>query len=228
VRFGSAVTELTDSTAFDSEILARGLVKRLHSKAAREGERKESWSLWNVKPGLVMEELFGDVEDENLPPMEYSFFVLWGRVWVVQLNIVEGINRWILGFVHRNGTTVKANSVMDHVPEWVDWTHMIDVVERLGAHKDLLRVDMFIGLPSGHPMARNGSTLEERRAAAHYVVSECACHPTTPFDDKEVSDEGARLWMAGYKVGNYRVVPNTEVPQAFLETGSCAPSECDE
>lgn len=39
------------------------------------------------------------------------------------------------------------------------------------------------------------------------------------FVDKELPEEAARLWIAGYKMGNYKVVPNTEVPDEYLRTG---------
>ena len=47
------------------------------------------------------------------------------------------------------------------------------------------------------------------------------------FPDENICEEGARLWIAGYKMGNHRIIPNTEVPAAFLETGFCALSACD-
>ena len=34
----------------------------------------------------------------------------------------------------------------------------------------------------------------------------------------EILEEAARLWITGYKLGNYRIVPNTEVPVEFQET----------
>jgi hypothetical protein len=44
------------------------------------------------------------------------------------------------------------------------------------------------------------------------------------FDDPEVREEGARLWIAGYKMGNYKTTPNSEIPSEFLETGKLSES----
>jgi len=225
-RFSKTGMELTDDWDFEVADLVDSLSKQLHKTADHEGEYAESWALRNVRPGLVIEELFAAVDYENVPPMELSLFVVWGRLWLANANEVRGFNRWSNGFYHRNGSAVPGNPHGD-IPEWVDWPLVLSVAERLGANKDMFRVDMFVGLPAKHPLLQEGSTEEERKAAAHYVVSESEIHPTTIFWDSEVCNEGARLWIAGYKTGNYRLVPNTEVPPAFLETGICAPSACD-
>ena len=77
------------------------------------------------------------------------------------------------------------------------------------------------------PALREGATSEEIRASVTIAVSESEIYPITVFWEEEVAEEGARLWIAGYKMGNYGIVPNTEVPPAFLEIGSCALSACD-
>ena len=54
------------------------------------------------------------------------------------------------------------------------------------------------------------------------MISENEIHPTEYFHVKgtqEIFDEGAKLWMAGYTRGNYKVVPNTEVPPVFVQEG---------
>jgi len=51
------------------------------------------------------------------------------------------------------------------------------------------------------------------------AISENEIFPPTLFVDKELPEEAARLWIAGYKMGNYKVVPNTEVPEEYLRTG---------
>jgi hypothetical protein len=51
------------------------------------------------------------------------------------------------------------------------------------------------------------------------AISESEIFPTTIFVDGNLPEEATRLWIAGYKIGNYRVVPNTEVPEEFMLTG---------
>ena len=79
-------------------------------------------------------------------------------------------------------------------------------------------------MPAG--VLKTGATKDERMAAVQIVVSESEIYPTITFPDENVCEEGARLWIAGYKMGNHRIIPNTEVPAAFLETGFCALSAC--
>jgi len=93
---------------------------------------------------------------------------------------------------------------------------MIRIAEELGAHKDIFRVDLFFGIPTdqGRNMTKN-----ERLANSRIVVNECEIFPTTIFPDKWLADEGARLWRAGYRIGNYKVVENSEVPSNYKEIG---------
>lgn len=79
-------------------------------------------------------------------------------------------------------------------------------------------MDVFVGLPAGDAVLRADLSAEEHIAAVRYVVSETEIYPTTTVDEV-IFEEAARLWVAGYKVGNFRVVKNTEVPNIFLEKG---------
>ena len=56
------------------------------------------------------------------------------------------------------------------------------------------------------------------------VASEQEIYPTTIFGDDELTEEAARLWIAGYEMGNYQTVPNDEVPEEFLSTGMLSSS----
>lgn len=219
--FTNTARELTGDTEFDAGHLVDTLAEHLHMKP---DEMYESWALRNVKPGIVMEELYTDVYNENAPPLEFNIFTIWGRVWISQVNYIEEQGRYILAFTYRNGTMVSDASNMKKMPHWVDWPKLVDIAERLGAHKDMFRTDIFVGVSSS---LESGATVEEREAAAQYAVSESEIYPTSIFVDQEICDEGARLWVAGYKMLNYYPVPNTEVPPAFLETGQCAMSSCD-
>ena len=190
-----------------------------------------------MKPGIVIERLFTDVENEDIPPLEFNIFTVWGKVWVAQMNVVDEddeddniYNRFYEGCAHRNGSMLIDHSdpdyeLSDTVPDWLDYAELVRIAENLGAHKDMFRTDIFVGVPAG--VLKAGATTEERMAAVQIVVSESEIYPTTTFPDENICEEGARLWIAGYKMGNHRIIPNTEVPAAFLETGFCALSACD-
>lgn len=222
-RFSRNATAVTKEEEFDPELMARYLAIHLHKHATDW----ESWTLQNVKPGIIIEERFTSPICPECPPPEFKVFIIWGRVWIATLDFVAGGNKWAAGFLYRNGTMVagtpgadnhhyKENSVFrDWHLDWVDFSRVVEIAERVGAHKDLLRVDIFAGVPA----SSSAKTLDERLAEVEYVISELSFHPTTIFLDEEVIDEGARLWIAGYKMGNYRVVPNAEVPKVFVETG---------
>lgn len=222
-RLSTMGTAVTDDVQFHPQESAKHLANHMHMKT----EDWESWTLHNVLPGIIIEERFTALDCYECPPPEFQLFTIWGRVWITQLNYVEGQNKWMAGNLHRNGTLVKSDRLIENPLEtwldWVDFPYLVSIAERLGAHKDMLRVDIFAGLPAGSPSLRKGATREEKLAEVQYAVSEYSFHPTTILDD-EVTDEGARLWIAGYKVGNYRVVPNTEVSPEFLKTYSLSPA----
>ena len=93
------------------------------------------------------------------------------------------------------------------LPDWVDWDRIIAIAERLGRHKDMFRTDIFVGVSS------------DRAATPLYVVSETEIHPTPIRGTERVFDEGGRLWLAGYQKGNYKVIPDNEIPAEFLQSG---------
>jgi hypothetical protein len=211
------VTELLpleEGEKFDNRVVATGLAYSLHGKT----KPYESWALKNVKPGFVVEERFVQFDRWDRPPMELCIFVIWGRVWVGQMNYIEGQGRYHGAFIYRNGTTAKG-SMYKKIPfDWLDWPRLVELAEKLGANKDMFRADFFVGLPSGAPSARNG-TNEEKLRDLRVVVSESEIYPTTVFISDALPADAARLWVAGYKKGNYKIIPNTEVPKEFLETG---------
>ena len=132
---------------------------------------------------------------------------------------MEDQNRWCAGWFHRNGT-IAHGPPKKKLPEWLDWSRLVEISEQLARNKDMFRADIFVGVPASVKSLQEGATLEERREALEIGVSECAFYATTVFPDDKMTEEGARLWIAGYKMGNYRVVPNTEVPIEFLEKGT--------
>jgi hypothetical protein len=212
-----APQEMTAGDAsFNSEHLARSLSEYLHRK-----NYVESWAQINLNAGMIIEELFTDVTNEYAPPYEFCMFTIWGKVWIAQ---PKEANRIQLGFFHRDGTKSFA-AQPGSLPDWLDFSELVKIAEKLGANKDMYRIDILVGVPAG--AVRAGATTEERMAAVQIAVNECSLYPATFMDD-EIREEGARLWIAGYKMGNYRIVPNTEVPPSFLETWSFAlPAEDD-
>ena len=221
VSYTSTAKELKSTDDFDLERVAESLAKNVRSGVPF----KESWALRNAKPGIVVEELFVAVEGNHLPPLEFCMFTIWGRLWIGQMNFVKDDKRWAGAFIHRDGTFAE-NSGEEELPyDDLDWEYLVSIAERLGANKDMFRADIFVGLPVSSRAARTNSE-ERREDSIVYVVSESEIYPTTVFQDDEIIEEGARLWIAGYKIGNYTRVPNTEIPKEFLETGvlSVAPS----
>jgi hypothetical protein len=55
-------------------------------------------------------------------------------------------------------------------------------------------------------------------------LSECAWYPTNTFPYQALPDEVGKHWKEGYMKKNFKVVPNTEIPKEFLETGRLSKS----
>jgi hypothetical protein len=168
----------------------------------------------------VIEERLVDFNSNDHAPMEFKIFVIWGRVWMGLMNYWTEQEVWpgadTFGIVYRNGS-MAAGGEYDTFPfkGVVDWEHLVDVAEKLSAHKDMFRVDILVGVPAG-----TGSDIDERLAAMVYAVSECEIYPTNRIEKWDgLDEEGARLWIAGYKTGNYITIPNDEVAEEFLNTG---------
>ena len=169
----------------------------------REAMPIESWALKQVRPGIVVEELFSNHEDRSLPPHEFCMFVIWGKFYVGQWNEV-GDERYLDGFFYRDGRPAPGCPV-DELPEWVPWGELVSIAESLAQHKDMFRVDMFVGVPR----------YSDDDAELQIAVSESEIHPTTMFCNPLIAEEMARLWIAGYKMGNYVTISNDEVPSDF-------------
>jgi hypothetical protein len=200
--------------------MAETVAKSITQNFVEEPDDFESWLLFNVKPGAIVEERFTNFANEDAPPEEFCIFTIWGRVWVAQYNRVDDQDRWCAGFVFRNGTMAPGS--VDVYPSWIDWPLMVEIAERLGANKDMFRTDILVGVPAG---VKPGKSPEERREAVKYAVSESELHPTTTFPNDSFADEAARLWIAGYKTGVYRTVPNTEIPQEYIDSNGFLSAE---
>jgi hypothetical protein len=195
------------SITFDARHCARSLAQSLHEKC----DEIESWALKNVQPGLVVEERWSSHEAAASPPHEFNMFTIWGRVWVGQWNAVYDQNRYCDGFIYRNGTVAaRGHRAGQDLPDWIPWERLVQIAEELGANKDMFRTDIFVGRPSD---------CKDLSAPLEIAVSESEIFPTTEFTNDELSGEAARLWIAGYVLGIYELVDNTEVPVEFLERG---------
>jgi hypothetical protein len=207
-KFTKVAKRMKDEEKFDPRACADSLAEGLQ----RQAVQIESWALKNVRQGLVIEELFVNHVDRSLPPNEFCVFVIWGRVYIAQWNSVGddgngGDDRYLDGFIYRDGTSAKGCFYKQpRVPDWVPWSEMVDLAESLSTGKDLFRVDFLVGVPRYAP--------EGTKPQA--VISESAIHPNTMFCNSFIADEMARLWVAGYKIGNYYTVPNPEIPPDFM------------
>jgi hypothetical protein len=200
VKYSQFAQQLKSDRPYDPSHAADSLAEGLHRKAATI----ESWALKQVEPGIVVEELWSSHEDRTLPPHEFCIFVVWGKVYTAVWNEVSD-NRYLQGFFYRDGSPARGCPYRARVPDWVPWESLVALAERLGANKDMFRVDIFVGVP------RYNQSNELQVA-----ISESEIHPTTIFCNPFIADEMARLWVSGYKTGNYEVVPNTEVPPEYI------------
>ncbi|OEU15932.1 hypothetical protein FRACYDRAFT_240627 [Fragilariopsis cylindrus CCMP1102] len=199
-KFTRRAQRLNNDENFDPEECADSLAEGLQ----REASGIESWALKNVRPGIVIEELFSNHEDRSLPPHEFCLFVIWGKVYIGQWNQV-GDDRFLSGFFYRDGSSAPA-CPMSELPDWIPWDELVGIAEGLSQHKDMFRVDMFVGVPR----------YSQDSAKLRIVVSESEIHPTTMFCNPFIAEEMARLWIAGYKIGNYELIPNDEVPSDYV------------
>lgn len=209
-RNGRAIMSDHEEHELHPRDVAYDLAGSLREPAAEE----ESWALHNVRPGVVIEERWVSHEDPSAPPHEFCLFTIWGRLWLGQWNYVEENHRYWAGFIYRNGTfahkTYRPEPGQDMtMPDWIPWDRLVAIAERLGANKDMFRTDMFVGRPAD---ADPDSPLQ-------IAVSESEIFPTTTFNGPDLPNEGARLWIAGYVMGMYELINNTEVPEDFMRNG---------
>jgi hypothetical protein len=205
-RFTKQAKRLTTSDHNGDQFDPRECADSLAEGLQREAMPIESWALRNVRPGIVVEELFSNHEDKSLPPHEFCMFVVWGKVYVGQWNEV-GDDRYLAGFFYGDGSAAPGCSISD-LPDWVPWKELVAIAESLSQHKDMFRVDMFVGVPR---YDKDGGDAELK-----IVVSESEIHPTTIFCNPFIAEDMARLWIAGYKIGNYKTIPNNEVPHDYF------------
>eukprot|EP00977_Amphora_coffeiformis_P018354 scaffold6420_cov168-Amphora_coffeaeformis.AAC.32 len=180
------------------------------------GKIPESWALQKVHPGILIDERFTGWEaaDDNRGGMEFKVFTIWGKAWMIVYR--PGYDH-VGGFFYPNGTALPWGRP-DPVPSWLDFGKLVTIAEQLGHHKDMFRTDIFVGIP-----ASKRAQLREPNnflSAVEINVSETEIHPT-PYgkDTNEVFEEGARIWLAGYGMGRFTVVSNSEVPPEYIQSG---------
>ncbi|OEU14551.1 hypothetical protein FRACYDRAFT_241098 [Fragilariopsis cylindrus CCMP1102] len=219
---GNGKKQMEENPDFSIDLVAKDLAGQLQIVQESCGKSvKESIALQRVTPGIVVEERFTSWEEdaENRGGTEFKVFTIWGRMWLaIWRPGMDGAT----AIIHRNGTNLEWAGKSEPLSDWIDWQQIVDIAERSGVNKDMFRTDIFVGVPSGSPVLRNGTSKEERLKAVRYVISENEIHPTEYFHYKKMKnifDEGSRLWLAGYTNGNYRVVHNSEVPTAFVKNG---------
>ena len=200
VKFTKRAQRLNSDERYDPRVCADSLAEGLH----REATGIESWALKMVRPGIVIEELFAHHGDRSLPPHEFCMFVVWGRVVIGQWNEVDD-ERYSAGFFYRDGSAAPGNPI-NVLDDWIPWMELVHIAEELSQHKDMFRIDMFVGVPR----------YSEDGTEPRIVVSESEIHPTTMFSNPFIAEEMARLWIAGYKIGNYKLIPNNEVPPGYF------------
>lgn len=198
---------------FDRAEIGKALTTTLHHPPGTYG----SWIYDNIKPGIVVEERFASIDDDNKPAMEFKVFTIWGRCYIAQWR-----RGTYSGIVYPDGSVVewgKMKKSSTKLPDWVDWKKVKALAEKMGQNMDMFRTDIFVGVPSSSPALKEHATDEEKWTAVQVVVSEFEMQPGTLQMDPGIFDDAARLWISGYKIGNYKVVSNNQVPAQYVEKG---------
>jgi hypothetical protein len=150
----TSAMELEEDDDFDSWVVARSLAESLR----RQCEDYESWVDLHVRPGLTIEERLVDFNWYDRPPTEFHMFVVWGKVVFGQMNYVNWGRRIHGAFINRNLTLHWASDYKKFPHDWIEWTwpRLVETAEKLGANKDMFRVDFLVGIPSTSPSLRSG------------------------------------------------------------------------
>ena len=191
--------------------------KELAENMGRLDKTSEDAQL-RLTPGLVIEERFftpDDLSGKDLPAIEFKCFVIWGRFWIAHYRRGPTDR----GYWDRAGKMVykKSEGKATSLPNFVDWPRVVRIAEDRAKHMDLLRVDIYVG--------KGSESLQ--RPKTRYVLSEVEMEQTSKFDPA-LHEEGARLIIAGYKIGNYRSVKNNEIPKVYFDNGLRLPANYTE
>lgn len=204
-----------------AKYLAKKFKERAGGGLEDDSNNDSPWSLTQVSPGMIVEERISLWDNDKRPAMQFQCLVIWGRLFIARWN--RGLSLW--GLVSREGNVFKWDGAQEShsdLPGWVDWNEVVRLAEKVGANKDMIRVDIFVGVSAENLKTLDESVSEQAwKDAVKIVVSDCELSPPALELEKDpaILEEATRLWLGGYKLGNYRVVPNTEVPDEFRSTG---------
>ena len=169
--------------------------------------------------GFLIEERFlsgEDTDDDTLPALEFKCFVIWSRLFACHYRR----GNFNAGYYDRSGKLIYkkiGGASATSLPDYVVWDKVVSIAERRAAHMDQLRVDIYVGRGSD----------DDKSDPIRYVISEVEMEQTSKFDP-DLMDEATRLWIAGYRMNVFKVVPNTEVPKVYLENGLRLPANYTE
>ena len=111
---------------------------------------------------------------------------------------------------------------LNELPDWVNWSEVVRIAEMMAVGKDTMRVDIFVGMSADNPAMKlspdDPNTKAMQKQAVSAVVNELEFFSTL-WVPEAISEEIARLWYAGYDMGIYKHVSNSDVPPAFVEKG---------
>ena len=211
---GNVKEDTFDTATTDYRAL---VAKELAENMGRSDQTSEDAQL-RLTPGVVIEERFftpDDASENDLPAIEFKCFVIWGRFWIAHYRRGPRDR----GYWNRKGEMVykKSEGPTTSLPDFVDWSRIVRMAEDRAKHMDLLRVDIYVG--------KGSASL--RRPKTRYVMSEVEMEQTSKFDPA-LHEEGARLIIAGYKIGNYRRIKNNEIPKVYFDNGLRLPSNYTE
>lgn len=166
--------------------VAATLANALQGRSSLLGE---SWALHQVPPGVVVEERISAGGEDTTAALEFKTIVIWGAVWAADVRR----GTYAVQVLGRDGSGLLGEPRHPSLAR-VDWPRVRRLAERLGAHKDCFRVDIFVSPASP--------------AGMRYQVSEVEFYITSSMP---LFDEAAKLWLDGYYSKKYVLIPNHEV-----------------
>merc|ERR1712039_1166956 len=109
--------------------------------------------------------------EDGTAALEFKTIVIWGNVWASDVR--RGTDSvQVLGGDGRGLLDKSLHSSLVHV----DWPRVRDLAERLGAHKDCFRVDIFV---SPSPLREAGAAQSDRTPVLRYLVNEVEFYITS-------------------------------------------------
>jgi hypothetical protein len=209
---GNGKTAMEENNDFTTREIVKDLATSLDKVMTMCGSRPESIALQNVKPGIMVDERFTSLHgDDDRGCMELKVHAIWGRAWMVYWRGgVDGVQR----FFNRNCNQLlwEGKSTLFQ-SGWIGNESLLLV-------STWERTKICFALTCLSVSLRRSTTPQEE-----VLTSSPPCdmlflkQKSTPIRGTErVFDEGGRLWLAGYRIGNYKTIPDSEVPSAFMSS----------